>query len=140
MLGLTRRPHIAPPAPSPRTPEMSGGDQQTAALPWAAVELQGEKAEPDWPGKLGLSLGSRVEVRKQPRAVRKPHLDSAAACLPLPPPAAAAQRSSAPARPLQVQWSIHKEQEGGEEISLTKVGTVRPGSGCVCNGRAPPCG
>ena len=40
------------------------GDQgAAAALPWAALELQQAPPERDLPSKLGLSVGSRIEVR-----------------------------------------------------------------------------
>ena len=57
---------------------------QAAALPWAAVQLEGGEApavDRDLPATLGLQLGSRVEV----------------------------------------QWSIHVEQEGGGEAETTKA-------------------
>lgn len=62
---------------------------QAAALPWAAVQLEGGEApavDRDLPATLGLQLGARVEV----------------------------------------QWSIHVEQEGGGEAETTQARRAAP--------------
>lgn len=94
-------------------------DQQGAALPWAAVELQqAVPPEADVPAKLGLSLGSRIEA-SHAKGGRGTAAASAVAA------AAAHSNSAACPLRLQVQWTIHLEQDGGQEASLTKVGTLK---------------